>query len=114
MELRKLHKFLAEEEDRDRNHAKEAFGVEAVAANAGEWSHGAEGEGLHSQRDGDTEDQQDDQHHQPDEHHQQDDEHYRILQMREEGDHFGRVGLGVNLQGGGAVIFCQRERACDQ
>jgi hypothetical protein len=47
MELRKLRKLLAEEEDRDRKFE---------AANAGECSHGAKEEGLHSQRDANAED----------------------------------------------------------
>jgi hypothetical protein len=45
-ELRKLRKLLAKEaEDRDR---------EFVVANAGQCSPNPEGEGLHSQRDGDA------------------------------------------------------------
>jgi hypothetical protein len=46
MELRKLRKLLAEEEDRDHKF---------TAVNAGECSHGAKGEGLHSQHDTDAE-----------------------------------------------------------
>ena len=103
MELRKLRKVLAEEEDRDA----EAAAANVVAANVvvaatsspGAWSPGAEGDGLHSQRDGDAADQVGDEHHHP----EGQDEH-----ANEEIDHFGRAGGGVNLQGG-ALHFSQRE-----
>ena len=90
MELRKHCKLMAEEEDCDRVVAKEAFDAEAVAANAtvsspGEWSLGAEGEGLHSQCDRDAEDHARDEHHQHEGHDEQ---------MHEDIDQLGRL-VGV-------------------
>ena len=70
---------------------------------------------MPNQPDGAGDAQLADEHHHPHEHlepheHEQPDEHehHRILQMREEGDQFGLVGLGnlqVNLQGGGLGSF---------